>query len=305
MALAQQILLPSIIVVPFLIQPVILSSCLDYTGTNQFICLEGDFDFLRINWDVKFLDSTEGDIGAKCYLNCDLNTENCEDKVAQDKAQKCDFTGPVGSRSCTISSPKYEFKSPPENKVTCNFFDPKNLDAQGKPIEFKKCEGEVCEYHSRTFVPIAYSLSASPIAVTVGKLFNYPIAVKSSGLIPSAYTFNIISDPSVLIVDIKEGFTELLIYGQKGVFSPRMVYLVTKSTTLSSLATTDVDKNTCNDDIDCGYLVDNFKCISNKCWKQVDVRLTAGKASLPEFDIFGFLQIMILSTAVLFLARRK
>ena len=132
-------------------------------------------------------------------------------------------------------------------------------------------------------------------------------------MLPSNYSFNVteLTQPNVLFIDRNLGSSEVLGYGQPGRFSPRMVYFVARPTTIENLVTAGADPTTCNNDADCSYLGES-KCIkptggSGKCWKKLDLQLKSGNASLPEFDIYGFLQIMLLSTAVLFLIdfRRK
>ena len=273
----------------------------DFTGTSQIITLQGDLSYLRIGWKARYFDDSERNIGVKCYLNCPDPGSNIDLNCAA--FQKCEYLGLVGSRSCTVSNPNYQFNLPPGqfNTVACKFYDPLDPTIEYLP------------YPTRTFRPLDYSLSVSPVTATVNEPFIFPATVIPSGLIASTYTLNVteISDPNVLTIDRNIGNTEELSYGQAGRFFPNMVYLVSKSTTVQVLGNANLDPVTCTVDADCSYLGDG-KCVipesgSNRCWKRINVQLKSGFASLSEFDVFGFLQIMTLASAVLFVIkfRRK
>lgn len=261
----------------------------DFTGTSQLIALRGDFDYLSIRWNANYIDKSERNIGVRCYLNCpnpgDDIDANCGD------FQKCDYLGLVGPRSCAIPNPDYKVDLPPKetNTVACKFYDP-----AAPSVEF-------LPYPTRTFRPIDFSLSLSEVTATVGQAFNFPISVIPTGLIPGAYTFKVteLSQPNALFVERNIGFTEKLGYGQPGRFSPKITYLIAKPTNLEVLANANSDPIACSEDAKCGYL-GSSKCVDNKCWKKIDARLNAGKASLPEFDAFGFLQIMLIASGVLY-----
>lgn len=283
----------------FFVVPVVLSSCQDFTSSKQFLCLEGEKSFLTVKWTANYFDNTERTIGVKCYFNCPQAGSSIETQCAS--AQSCQYLGLVGSHSCTISNPQYQYTLPPGsyNNITCKFYDPNNFDDKGKPLEF-------VPYPSRIFRPINYSISISPITATLGQPFNFPISVVPLGLFSSDYSFSLseLTQPPALSIDRTSGNTEKLGYSQPGRFSPRVTYLVAKSATVRALVTANADFITCNADSDCSYLGDAV-CVSNKCWQKADIQLKTGKASLSEFDIFGFLQIMLLSVLVLFVLRRK
>ncbi len=270
----------------------------DFTGTTQILVLRGDLDYLRVGWNAAYVDNAERNIGARCYLNCPNPGNDIDANCAA--FQKCEYVGLVGPRSCLISNPKYELKLPPmeTNTVTCKFYDPLNPSVPFKP------------YPKRTFRPIDYSLSVSPITATVGDQFSFPLSVVSVGLLASAYTFSVteLSEPNSLTIDRTIGNTENLDYGVAGRFTPKMISLFAKVTNLEILANANSDPVACSIDADCSYLGDG-KCVvsqgTGRCWKKLDIQLKAGNASLPDFDIFGFLQIMVLSTVVLILVRRK
>jgi hypothetical protein len=266
----------------------------DFTGTSQTIALRGDFNYLSVRWNANFVDKSERNIGVRCYLNCpnpgDDIDENCKN------FQKCEYLGLVGPRSCAIPNPDYIVDLPPQetNAVACKFYDP-----AAPSVEF-------LPYPTRTFRPIDFSLSLSEVTATVGQAFSFPISVIPRGLIAGAYTFKVteLLQPNALFIERNTGFTEELGYGQPGRFSPRITYLISKPTNIEVLANANSDPIKCNDDTECSYIGDS-KCVDNKCWKKVDVRLNAGKASLPEFDAFGFFQIMMLSSVVLLITFRR
>ena len=277
----------------------------DFTETPQYMVLRGDFDHLDIGWDVKYFDNSERDIEVLCFLNCPNPGNNINVNCAG--LQNCNYLGLTGPRSCTIPNPNYIVNLPPGNvnNVTCKFYDPQNKDSTGKPLEY-------LPYPVRTFRPIDYSISVSPITTTVGDEFNFPLSVIPLGLIPSTYSFNLteLSLPNVLSIERNLGVSEKLGYGRPGRFSPRVNYLVAKPTTIQNLVTGNADPITCAADGGCSYLGSDARCVipaagPGKCWKKLDLQLKSGNASLPEFDIFGFLQILFLSTAVLFLINFK
>ena len=284
--------------VTFFIEPVVLSLCPDYTNTKQFLCLQGDLSSLTAQWNANYFDNSERRIGVKCYLNCPNAGNDIENQCAI--AQQCSYLGLVGSHSCSITSPTYQFNLLPGvyNNVTCKFYDPDNVDDKGKPLQF-------VPYPSRIFRPIDYSISASPVSVNLGETFNFPLSVIPLGLIPSQYNFILteLTLPNALSIDRITSTTGTLSYGQVGRFSPQVTYLVSKPSTVRVQVSASNDPIICTIDSDCSYLGDAV-CITNKCWEKVDLQLNTGKASLSEYDILGFLQIMLLSAFVLLIFRK-
>ncbi len=286
---------------PFTVLPMILSSCSDYTKTKQSLCLEGDLNYIAVKWDVRYPDESERNVGVKCFLNCANPRDDIETNCAS--SQKCEYLGLVGQRSCTIPNPNYLINLPQGNvnNVTCMFYDPADPTIPFRP------------YPNRTFRPIDYSLSVSGITVNVGEQFNFPLSVIPLGLIPSTYTFNIteVSAPKALFIERSIASTEKLGYGDAGRFSPQMLFLVAPLTNarVEVLTTANSDPITCTTDAHCSYLTDG-KCIiptgqpNGKCWKRLEIQLKSGKASLPEFDAFGFLQIMLIAGVLLFVRRK-
>ena len=198
--------------------------------------------------------------------------------------------------SCAIPNPAYLVDLPPQktNTVACKFYDP-----AAPSVEF-------LPYPTRTFRPIDFSLFLSEVTATVGQAFNFPISVIPLGLIPSIYNFTIseISETKVLIIETTKGATEKLSYGDPGRFSPKIRHLAAGSTNVKVLATADKDPVTCSNNQDCSYLGD-AECVDNRCWLKLERSLKAGNVSLPDFDIFGFLQIMMISGGMLLFSFKK
>lgn len=277
----------------FFILPIILSQCDDFTNSKQFLCLHGDASFLTISWTARYFDNAEENLGVTCYLNCKNPGDNIDVNCAS--SQKCDFVGLVGSRSCIIKDPNYQFTLPPgqNNNVICKFYDPETS------LPF-------VPFPERKFRPINFTLVLSSVTVNVGETFNFPLSVIPLGLIPSIYNFTIaeISETKVLSIEATKGATEKLSYGDPGRFSPRITQLAAKSTNVKVLATADKDPVTCSKNQDCTYLGD-AECVQNRCWLKLERSLEAGNASLPDFDVFGFLQIMMISVGVLIFGFKK
>ncbi len=267
----------------------------DFTGTSQVIALRGNFDYLSVRWNANYIDKSERNIGVRCYLNCPGAGDDIDNNCSN--VQKCEYLGLVGFRSCVIPKPNYKVDLPPEefNSVTCKFYDPANPDLEFRP------------YPTRSFRTIDYSLLASPVTVTVGEPFNFPLSVINKGLILSGYTVSITeipTDTNVLSIDRTGGNTGEIKFGEAGRFSPKVIYLVDKSTVVKILANSNLDPVTCSANSQCNYLGD-AECVDSRCWKKLEVQLKSGKSSLSEFDVFGFLQIMAISIVVLFFIRRK
>lgn len=272
----------------FIVQPILLEDVPDFTGLNK-LGLTGDLTFLNIRWKAKDPGGIERDIGVECYLNCqnpgkDIDT-NCRG------IQKCSYLGPTGDHSCSILNPQYSFKN--NNNVTCKFYDPR-LPAIG-----------FLPYPNRTFKPIDFQISSGKPTVTVGKSFPFPVNVLTKGMIRDKFNVNISALQNEFFVDIKnpQTSTEELKYDDIGRVFPTITYFISTKIPLMILARSSKDPVVCSNDNDCNYLnIGGFqsKCVSNQCWKRLDVEIDAGKASLPEYDLLGLVLILIFSAAVAF-----
>lgn len=274
----------------FTVQPILLEQVPDFTGLNK-LGLTGDITFLNIRWKAKDPGGIEREIGADCYLNCpnsgkDID-KNC--KVVNDVLHKCSYLGPTGDHSCSILNPAFDFRN--TNNVTCKFYDTKLPGVGFLP------------YPNRTFKPIDFEISSGKPTVTVGKSFPLPINIQTKGLLRDRFEVNISALQNEIFVDIENPLTktEELKYGDIGRVFPTITYLVSVKTPLTILGRASTDPLSCTIDDDCRHL-DNggFKsrCVNKQCWKRADVEIDAGKANLPEYEMFGLFAILILATLI-------
>jgi hypothetical protein len=281
----------------FTVDAIILDPVTDYAGVNE-IGLAGDVNYLNIKWNATYDSGEERDIGVKCYLNCPDPLPDIDVKCAP--YQACSYLGPTGVRICTIPTPNYLFKN--INNITCKFYDPLNPSIDYIPRE---CLPFKC-YINRTFWPINFSLSAAPakIEITVGKSFILPIDVKNFGLLKSNFTVNTTAlKPEIASIDNSVTATETLGYGQIGRVYPRITLLYSDALTLKILAKSGIEPvpnfdTSCSVNSDCSHY-GSAECMNNRCWKRLDVQISAGNASLPEFDITGVIQILLLAALAL------
>ncbi len=266
----------------------------DYTQTSQTIILYGDLAYLNVKWNARYSDNVERPMGIDCYLNCpnpdgDIDT-NCA--IYKTSTNYCSFVGNTGPRFCTIVRPDYLFKQ--INNITCKFYNPARLDIRYLP------------YPNRTFKPIDFQVFTERITGTVGKYLTLPVNIRSTGLIIETYTVNVsVANPDqagLVYIEYPVNITSRLKYAETGKVYPKVTFLSTEKVNLKISAKSNTDPTTCSIDSDCSYLGDG-ECIGNRCWKKNIIETSAQKASLPEFGLFGFLQIVFLAVVV-FLIRR-
>jgi hypothetical protein len=262
----------------------------DYTGAAQFLGLAGDLNYLNIRWNAYYYTGEERDIGVWCYLNCPnpvspINV-NCKDY------QNCTYLGPSGKHSCSIYLPKYNFKN--INNVTCRFYDPSNPSIEYLP------------YPNRTFYSIKFETSVSPVTITVGDPFTLPINVQNFGLLKSSFTTNISFIPSAfsppVLIENPFSSTEEISYNQIASTFPRITFLATGNANFEIYSKSNIEpvpnfNTACNSNADCPAFAPY--CVNNRCWAKQMVTISAGKKSLPEFDFFGIIFILLIATVLL------
>jgi hypothetical protein len=275
-----------------------LATTEDFTGTSQILGLQGDLNYLNIRWNARYYTEEERDIGVWCYLNCPNVSSpiqvNCKDY------QNCTYLGPTGEHSCSISFPNYLFTQ--INNVTCKFYDPENPEIEYLP------------YPNRTFYPIKFDLSAEPATITLGEPFTLSINVKSFGLLISNFTVNtsLIPSPEAppVIIENPLASTESIVYGQTGSVFPKITFLATGKATFEIYSKSNIEPvpnfdTSCNLREDCQFfdLGYGYDCIDQRCWARYELQINAGKKSLSEFEIFGFIQILLITTILLILKK--
>jgi hypothetical protein len=180
--------------------------------------------------------------------------------------------------SCTKNPCEYYS---PINTFSCNSFDPEHpwLNYWNN-IKFKPI------YFGATYTP--------PSAVTLGEEFGIKIDVTNLGLLPDNYTVKVEStNPSVINVIYGEGKIENLASNCPKLIFPDVAYdcaAVSKTFEAKLIPLTAGN----------AYIKINVTSSTSGITLALSwIQVTSGVKSLSEFDMFGILQIIILSTIIL------
>ena len=292
----------------FVVNPIFLIP----DAEGNVLRLTGDLDYLTIEWDVYYIgengEITEGTIGVECYLNCpDSNkiwsgeelpniTKSCE------AYQKCTYLGDTGEYGCSILNPNYLFNT--TNNVTCNFYDPGSPDIPSLD--------ENGNYLNRNFWPINFDVYAVDLSVPLGEAFN-PVRIKNLGLLTSNYIINITTAPydyaDNVYIENSVSSTDSTPYGHiaEPNTSQTITIRVTGSYHFKILVKSNIEPTnpmfdiSCSGSKPCPSFFGDVECIPDRCWKKMDITISSGLASLPEFGWFGLVQIILLAAVVLFI----
>ncbi len=269
----------------------------DFTGTCQYLALYGDLSYLDIKWSARYSNDMEKEIRIDCYLNCPNPGTDMDTKCADYKnsTNYCSYKALTGYGFCTIVKPGYLFKGQ-INNVTCNFYDPSD-----PTITYT-------HYPNRTFEPIDFDVySALNVGVTVGESFALPVNVRNFGLFAGNFTSNTsaLVKPYLVSIENPIGLIENLKHNGIGEMYSKVTFLSAEKINLKVLVKSNLDLTTCSVPADCSYLGSGAECIKSKCWKGITVEIKSGMLSLPEFNWTGLLQIIIISSVVVFFSKRK
>lgn len=269
----------------------------DYCGNparpetlQKKLVFNGNRNFLNILWNARDPGGIETRIQVTCYLNCpdpglDIDA-NCAGK------QSCTYIGPTGEHSCAIQNPQYNYKG--SNNVVCKFTD----ETKTKTI---------FPYPNSTFYALDYSTSAVPTTVTIGTDVPVPVDVRSFSLLSTDFTINVtpLREEQLVVMDRNIFKTDTVVCGEVARSFPKIKFLVSTSEfPFSVLTNTSADPTTCNTDADCSYLgsgVCNQE--TKRCSQKTELKLSSGRASLPEYGSIGLL-ILIFSAAAIFSWRK-
>ncbi|MFH0711235.1 MAG: hypothetical protein V1944_01525, partial [Candidatus Aenigmatarchaeota archaeon] len=245
-----------------------LSQDPDCIGSLTSIYVAGDQYYLNMLWNTTFL-SNPPLVGMKCYLNCDPIRSNCEDP----SVQKCSEPQ-TSSYICSIQNPNYFYDS--YNLAVCRIYDPVTNFTYGYP--------------NATFKPFDITMSVSSFTVTVGQDYILPVTIKNTGLLRDSYQVNISGD-NLVYIPFNSITTESL--SGTPLFNTQQLLFKMKVLAIP----------------DEGRLIQiNIKANSTtntKYGNSLFIQLKPGLASLPEFDIFGVLQIVISSAIIFYLVWKK
>jgi len=231
----------------------------DCSANLTSIYVQGDLNYLNVYWNSTGMSQLPSSIGIACYLNCDPQISKCD----VPSVKNCSYTGMPNLNICSITNPPYLYDS--NNLVVCRLFDPPSNRTFG--------------YLNTTFKPFDVDLKVSSFSVTVGQEFTLPVTVRNSGLFTDSYQVNI-SQHNLIFVPYPSQNTQSLIGlplsdTQQLLFS--MKVLAISETPIGMLVTANSTTNITHG-------------------KAVFIQLKAGSASLPEFDVYGVIQIILLAS---------
>ena len=254
----------------------------------QNISVSGDFNYLNVFWNATYVPTSTNRIGVNCYLNCPNFTGDLDSQCSGYK--NCSYVGNQGLASCSIQSPNYTFGFV-KNNVTCKFFDPDTNINFFLPDE---------KNPAASFAPLNFTPYVSGLSAVVGKRVSWKISVTNLGLLNDNYTVNITDLPNWVIVNPSILNTSTVAYSELTSVYPEVFFINTGSGNIAVLFTSNTDSFVCshdNHDNNCTGLP-NSQCINNKCTVILTVGVKSQFNSLPDFDLFGLLIIVILSSSI-------
>ncbi len=234
-----------------------------------FFGFSGDTSAFTTDWEAFYPDDNPArEMKVKCGLNCDPEIQDCSQ--VQGKAclpYDAPQTGDVKKGSCSVLSPAYDFST--TNRIICLFYDPANSALKTRT--------------SNDFTPADFDARTSnKITTTVGKAVELKIDISNKGLIPDSYTITL-TPPNAVDATPSTITTGLIGPGKT----------VSATTSVTPL----VDTN--------GKLDITITSGASPKSQTLKVQLEPGFFALPEFELPGLIQIMILAGAVYFLFIRK
>ena len=223
---------------------------------------------ININWITEY----DGDrVNVECTLN---DVQNCD---------PFPYSGDPGGGSCNIVSPpepliKYIMDKDPSgelrtkpNTIYCKAYDP------GDPSTYSEV--------TRIFFPLSFEVSMPPtMSLVVGEGQTLVITIKNNGTLSDTYKIEVISnDPEILIIENGEQSTQMLDTNDIQQVYVGVNALLSEITTASVEISSDTSQN------------------PNKIEFVPDDVFTVrgGVKSLPDFGIFGIVQIMLIAAVAL------
>lgn len=234
---------------------------LENVTKSDYLLLYGSKEYLNILWNIYYSDIADADIAVMCYLNCDNQTTNC---IGQ---QNCSYIGPAGRKLCTVVSPNYNYYQ--NNLAKCKFWNPSNESS--------------FMYLNKTFKPVDFTASTSAtISASVGRPFDLQINLKNAGLFNDTYRINFTQSSPIIYIENSLRSSETM----KG--SPDYDTGYVKSRIIASASTGNP----------AGILILVNSTEKPDISKELYVEIKAGYLSLPEYDWFGLLQIILIAAVI-------
>jgi hypothetical protein len=243
----------------------------------------GNSTHLDIYFEAYYSDGSLRDIGAVCFLNCDLGYEACS--LAQ--AKNCSVLTPPGrSFACSILNPDYYFAQ--LNNVSCTFYDPENPDFT---LGF--------DYLNSSFVPVNFSIWASNYSSLVGEEFNLPIYIKNSGLFRDSYKVEITSTSGIYIRT--ENFTTEELHGD--VFDPHAWQQTGPEVKSYPIRIIVLDASS---DLRVCVKAESQQMLSQGGMsKQVCMGIKSQLKSMPELNLLNIFLLALIASTFIFKIKRK
>lgn len=182
-------------------------------------------------------------------------------------------------------------------KNPCEYYSPTNTFSCNS---FDSDHNWLNYWNNINFIPIYFRASYTPPSVvTLGEEFSIKIDVSNVGLLPDNYTVKIEStNPSVISVIKGEGKIENLASNCPKLIFPKTNYDCLPLT--QAFESKLMPLTAGNAKIIVTVTSEN----SGVTLRLPEIEVTSGVKSLSEFDIFGFLQIIVLAAAILILLKR-
>lgn len=198
----------------------------------------------------------------------------------QNIAANCTFTGASvqscnpqpfiqapGPGSCTVSNPNYDYAD--LNNISCFVYTVGNTVINGT--------------YNTSFYPLALTANASLGSLTVGQQATLTIGIQNIGLMTDNYTVNITSPFSYISISNPLSSTGIL-NGNPVNETARITSAITALASFGSPSRIDIYINS---------------TVNPAIGQEISIQLQAGLASLPDFTIFGIIQIFILAALIL------
>ena len=242
----------------------------------QGLQVSGSLDYLRVYWDASYL-SKLGPLGVTCYLNCNPLEEVCIGR------QNCTYIGPAGPALCSIQPVSYAYPLDTPQNATCIFYDPSKPE-----VEYLKYD---LTYPNTTFKPLDFILYISQnFTVNLEKQFSMQINVKNVGVFIDNFTIRVNPNPANLVnLDERTRFVTVgPLTGNSYGNIPETFASIAKMRVLSTVTPINI-------------IVQANSTTNNTVFRQQVVQIRAGVSSLPDFGLFGLMQIIIVAGLILFL----
>ena len=229
-------------------------------------------DQININWITEYDEAT---VNVSCKLN---DAHNCD---------PFPYSGDPGGGSCKIimSPPdiEYDMDKDPEgelrtvpNTIYCKAYDSGVYDPSNS---------STYDEERRTFFPLSFEVSMPPVmSLVVGEGQNLVITIKNNGTLSDTYKIEVISNnPEILIIENGEQSTQML-----GTNDIQQVY-VGVNALLSEITTASVEISS-----DTSQNPNKIEFVPDDVFT-----VRGGVKSLPDFGIFGIVQIMLIAAVAL------